>query len=629
MKKRIQFLIAGIVSAVIPFCSACESVENKTVELLDFTSFEKEVKLGSLYSLPPAIVVDKEGKDYKVEYVIENELAEVQVNNNQFVIENLKDYVITCNVSVGKEKVVTRTITLNVKDENAPIITLGTITPGFVGIEYTIPAIVTDDSGEIKSTDYTVEYVNGEEQISVPVQDGKFTPTQIGEYKITVSAMDMQANKAEDTFSMYVRTPILTNEVLSFSTPSDVTNVKAYGGENANTEYLSNFAGEQGVVKLGYNNTWPYLQFKPLREMTDYADYDQIVFKMYFPKAGEYANADGNYVKYMKFGNNTSDDLLPENVVKEFSADMYDKWVELVFDAEKFKEYWTDDMQFSMSGTAPRLWGNSTSGGEVTAGNYYLADISVRKSLNISSDEIVVSEGVATVPTLTVSTKSGRELTANEDYTVTSRVTYDYGVPDGYQTNDKTFVASEAGVTYTVTYEVEYEGFTYVFIKSLTISREYAENEVISFDYRADVEKVTVNGTTSTKTWLDSYEGEKGVLKASYTGAWPSLYFVPNQDMSKYASATKIVFRMYISNSGINPIKALVLGNRTGKDVTINLTAEQYNTWMDFEFDIEVFKEYWKTDGTINHYYASFWMYTNSTSETTDSSFYIAGIWVE
>ena len=612
------------------FLGACNT-DNQTVNLIDFSSYQKEVVLGTMYSLPPAIVEDEMGKEYRVEYVIENELSEVQVNNNQFVIENLKDYVIKCNVNLSSKNVITRVITLTVKDEKAPIITLGEIAPGFVGVEYAIPVTVTDDSGETVNIEYTVTYENGGEQINLPVEDGKFTPSQMGEYLVKVNATDMHGNEVEESFSTYVRLPIGANEVISFSTPTDVTKVKSYGGDSANVEYLSEFLGKQGVVKLSYGNVWPSLQFKPLRQMIDYTGYDEIVFTVYLPKSGEYANADGNYVKFMKFGNNSADDILPNNVDREFANDIYDKWVELVFDAEKFKEYWTDDMQFSLSGSAPRLWGNTTSGGNATTGSYYLADISVRKSLQLSSEDITVNQGVATVPELSVVTTSGEQLIENQDYTLNISVTYDYGIPAGYQPNDKTFTANETGVTYTVKYEVTLDGFTYVYVKNLVIPREYRQDEVLSFDFRADVNKVTLNGTTSAVDWVDNFEGENGVLKCTYTGVWPSLYFLPNQDMAKYANASKIIFRMYICNDGVNPIKALVLGNRTGKDVVINLTSGQYNTWLDFEFDIEVFNEYWKTDGTVNHYYASFWMYTNSVADANpaESNFYIADIRVE
>ena len=627
MKIKIKLLFLALTVFSLLFALACNTGAKDPIELVDFTSQEKQVTLGSMYSLPPAIVEDTNGNEYRVEYEIENSISQVQINNNQFVIENLSGYVITCKVQVSKDVTFSRTITLNVKDVKAPIVTLGVITPGFVGVEYVIPAEVTDDSGQISQIEYTVTC--GE--TSVPTIDGKFTPTQTGEHVITISATDTQNNTSQESFSIYVREPIALNEVIAFSTPTEVTSVKSYGGENPSAEYLSAFEGKTGVAKLNYGNVWPSLQFKPLRQMSDYAAYDEIVFTVYLPKTSINANADGNYVKYMKFGNNTIDDILPKNVDKEFSDNMYDRWVELVFDIEKFIEYWSDDMQFSLSSTAPRLWGNTTSGGTATAGSYYIADISVRTALNVTAEDITVNNGVATVPTLTVTTKQGTPLTENQDYFVSSTVTYDYGVPTGYQPNDVTFVADEIGVTYKVTYSVLCEGFTYVYVKNLILPREYGANEVMSFDARSDLSKITLNGTTTAIEWLNTYQGETGVLKATYTGVWPSLYFVPNQDMSKYANATKIVFRIYICNEGVNPIKAVVLGNKTGKDVTINLTSEQYDKWIDLEFDIEVFNEYWKTDGTINHYYASFWMYTNTVQDANveQSTFYIADISVK
>ncbi len=584
------------------FAVACNTNSNKTVELIDFDSYEEQITLGTMYSLPPAIVEDKEGNEYRVEYEIENSLSQVQINNNQFVIENLSDYVITCKVQVAKDKTLTRIITLKVKDEKAPIVTLGTIIPGFVGVEYVIPAEVTDDSGEQTQIEYTV-ICNG---TSVPTVDGKFTPTQTGEHVITVSATDTQNNTAEESFSIYVREPIGANEVIAFSTPTEITSIKSYGGENPSAEYLTTFEGKTGVAKLNYGNVWPSLQFKPLRQMSDYEPYDEIVFTIYLPKSSTNANTDGNYVKYMKFGNNTADDILPQNVVKDFTDDMYDKWIELVFDAEKFKEYWTDDMQFSLSSTAPRLWGYTTSGGTTTAGSYYIADISVRTALTITAEDITVNNGVATVPTLSVSTKEGTPLTVNEDYTVTSNVTYDYGVPTGYQPNDATFVADEVGVTYKVTYSVLCEGFTYVFVKTLTMPREYGVNEVISFDFASDMNNIKAWGGTATTEYLEEYQGEKGVVKLTYGNQWPFMQFKPLQKMANYADADEIIFRMYFPQVTVTETqKQWVQAWKIQKNNAIIASSINYpgnfggadlNKWIDVRFDAKTFIDNWTDD---------------------------------
>ena len=150
LKKSKKLLITAFLCFLTAFCGACNANSN-TVELVDFNSYEKQVTLGTLFSLPPAIVMDKNGKDYKVEYLIENPTSTAQINNNQFVIDTLDDYTITCLVTVSKKQVFTRVITLKVKDEKSPTVTFGTIAPAIIGQEYEIPVVVTDDSGLVTS----------------------------------------------------------------------------------------------------------------------------------------------------------------------------------------------------------------------------------------------------------------------------------------------------------------------------------------------------------------------------------------------------------------------------------------------------------------------------------------------
>ena len=356
-----------------------------------------------------------------------------------------------------------------------------------------------------------IKYTSLDEKICIVDESGLITFVGVGETTVTAEVCGLVA-------SVKVTSTVPATEVLSFDVESDINNIKAMGGSDASTEYLEEFEGEKGVAKLTYSNGWPFMHFKPIQKMANYADFDVIIFRMYFPKTEV-----PQYIKYWKLGNNNGGtNIFANNANGNFLGDQLNTWINLVFDAETFRTLWTDDIDLSSaSGNSSRLWGESTGG---NSGTYYVADISMKK---------------------------------------------------------------------------------------------YEDTEVLSFDHQMDLDNVANMTAEATKTWLKEFEGEKGVMKMEYTSAWPQFTFTPNQDKSIYANATKIFFRVYVSDEGVHPIKSLVLIDKASS----NLTATQYNTWIDLEYDITE----WKAASGAT----KFWMYSNNGTSQGNSCIYIANIWVE
>lgn len=370
-----------------------------------------------------------------------------------------------------------------------------------------------------------IQYKSENENVCTVDENGWVTFVNVGETKITASVCGVET-------TVDVVSTVPEYEVLSFDCESDINNIKAWGGDGASVEYLNTFEGENGVIKLTYNNQWPFMQFKPLRKMADYADYDEIIFRMYFPKD----TTNNQYVKAWKIQKNNAIVASAKNIPGNFNGDQLNTWIDIVYDAQTFIELWTDDMQLINSGNVPNLGGTANTG--AVGGEYYISDISVRK---------------------------------------------------------------------------------------------YIDGEVLSFDHRMDLDKVSGLPSVATKTWLNEFAGETGVMKIEHSAAaYPQFTFKTNLAQSAYEGKSKIIMRMYVPKDDIDnvyPLTNIVLGNSSdaSENCSINFSrADQYNTWINVEFtNIDTFIKYWFTSPSTS--IGKVW----SNGTKGPNCFYIAAIWVE
>ena len=185
------------------------TVNQSYVKLVDFEDITETVGLGENYVLPSGVAFDADGNDYRVVYEVKDWNGEkVTVTNGRFKVKELgkAKYIITCYAQIEEEKYLTRTITLDVVDRAAPVISNETMPYAFAGNEYTIRGVkITDNNNEVITPSYQVFDAEGTE---VAVENGKFTPNSTGEYTLKVTATDSFGNTSEKNIPIYVREPM-------------------------------------------------------------------------------------------------------------------------------------------------------------------------------------------------------------------------------------------------------------------------------------------------------------------------------------------------------------------------------------------------------------------------------------
>lgn len=74
----------------------------------------------------------------------------------------------------------------------------------------------------------------------------------------------------------------------------------------------------------------------------------------------------------------------------------------------------------------------------------------------------------------------------------------------------------------------------------------YGDERLIGFDKSSDISMFTASDDAATKVWLPEFNGEKGVIKASYTNQWQGLKFKVNKTLAELQAMTWDTFEMHI-----------------------------------------------------------------------------------
>ena len=117
-------------------------------------------------------------------------------------------------------------------------------------------------------------------------------------------------------------------------------------------------------------------------------------------------------------------------------------------------------------------------------------------------------------------------------------------------------------------------------------------DEILDFDEVDDLEKISQKRPEGRMSfeWLESYEGENGVLKMAYNDDCPTFYFTPAQALSAYTEYDYVVIRLYIVGNagtlhhfGLNEQNSYYDANVAddGKGGIV------YGQWVDYKFSIE------------------------------------------
>lgn len=178
---------------VITLCSCNNKTEGKT-ELVDFADETIYVAAYNDVSIAPYLVaIDESGNRYVGTATVTDESGNpVNVEFNLFEASSYQTYSVVITVEVSAEDVRKRTISVIALDGSAPIITFSN-EPGNsrVGTEYVLPEITAvKSSGEVFEPIIEIVLVDGKNEIKQTVENGKFTPSRAGSYKMTVTVTD-------------------------------------------------------------------------------------------------------------------------------------------------------------------------------------------------------------------------------------------------------------------------------------------------------------------------------------------------------------------------------------------------------------------------------------------------------
>ena len=616
MRKKSLCLLATLALAVGFTFVGCNKEDENVITLDNFDNIEVSALLDGSYTLPIGNVSDTDGNDYKVTYAVKTASGkDVSVNNNAFWIKSFEDHVITCSATIAEGDVRTRTITVKVKDEGAPVVTFGKVKKGMVGTQYTLPEItVFDSSLEALTPSVKLYKLNGEEKgAEVALSDGKFTPTAMGYYTLEATATDSSGNTATESAKIYVRAPIGTNEVLSFTYEQDAENV-GWTQTNGNITWLEEYEQETGVVRFNYTGKqWANaFTFIPLCDAssasTVYTNYDELVVRMYIANTSEFTN-------YFTHPDNKLvitqyDDLgvalatyQSKNVIE------YNKWVDYRFNINALRAFDMEELNVYKA----KLWGygvkNMNGETEVAHdGEFYVSDISVVKEI-----EMYIEGNTCVNDTVTITNEYND---VNAIVTVTA--------PDGTVTtlDDGTYDITQKGA-----HSVWVRGDGYFARGTFTATRAYTANEFMSFDYAEDIDSAYTTASspaTATLTIEESYQGETGVLKLDWNGnKWPALAIKPIQNQSVFANYDYVVIRMYVPTE--SPVKYLKINNIAGSAYEPLDKTVYMGEWHNYVFDIRAFAE-WSDDYTVNDLWSNQYRIWSEFDGVTEGQIYISDI---
>ena len=647
--------------------SSSSSQSESYVKLVDFENATETVGLGEYYTLPSGVVFDEDGYDYKVTYEVKDANGEkVTPTNSRFKVTKLGEakYIITCYAKIEADKYMTRTITLNVVDRAAPEIICNEVPYALVGEEYTIQGVeIVDNTGETIVPTYQLFDASGTE---VTITNGKFTPAEKGVYTLKVTATDSANNVGTGETPIYV---LAKNEVNGFSSEEQMTNTIALADFTA--EWLANYEGKDGVVKLTSSASWAYFAFMQLQDMSAYEGYEYVVVRMLVPETTEVS--DSFY--------------LGEAEGQTFGATR-GEWVEYAFSGDTFRTIWSKedfhawnkminmrvggeiyiDEVFMMNDVSDlnlnAVVTNVTSAGEdlmdgdvfsialpsnapanaeisvvdpngnevtdltqITAkfGNYtvvitcdgYLGEVT--QTINVKGTFNFELVGENSVRGKEVTLKSYKATKGDQDVTQSAEVQINVTM-DGYTgtiavSNGK-FTAPFTGAEYKVEYVVTLEGKTYKYYDAVTVASVYqvANNEVISF--AEPVQMAKVHTYDSSVEWVAEYQGKTGVAKFTAKN-WGYFGFETMQEMSKYEDATTLVIRMYIETADY--YGSLWFGGALVHEAG----AVEAGKWVEYRFPIETFKNNWAKTAADDYVWTADDIWSMALSVGSEGVFYI------
>lgn len=183
--------------------AACKN--SGTVRIEGWNDETQTAVLGSCYETENLAAKDENGKEYDVSVNVYHKTNgnEVPLIYGKFDIIDIQGYNVVYTAKDGDTETAKKTVSVNVKDEGAPVIFVGVGRFAELGKRYEFPEItVTDDSGEAAALKKQVLAPDGKE---IACDNLGFTPNAIGAYTVKLTATDASGNAGEKSFAVICR----------------------------------------------------------------------------------------------------------------------------------------------------------------------------------------------------------------------------------------------------------------------------------------------------------------------------------------------------------------------------------------------------------------------------------------
>ena len=214
-KRAAAILLA--LSLAAGYSAAFAACKNSgTVRIEGWYDETQTAVLGSCYETEDLVAKDENGKEYDVTVNVYHKTNgnEVPLIYGKFDIIDIQGYNVVYTAKDGDTEAAKKKVSVNVKDEGAPVISVGGGRFAELGKRYEFPEItVTDDSGEAAALTKRVLAPDGKE---FACDDRGFTPNEIGAYTVKLTATDASGNAGEKSFAVICRRATEKNEIESF-----------------------------------------------------------------------------------------------------------------------------------------------------------------------------------------------------------------------------------------------------------------------------------------------------------------------------------------------------------------------------------------------------------------------------
>ncbi len=545
-KKRKWFV--GVLLAVLSVgCSllgvACKDTEEKQATLVDFTDATVYADYKSDFSINPYLTaIDDQGGVHKgTATVVDGQGNTVELFSNRFKIASVDNYTATVRVTLG-ETDYTRTLTIDVLDKTAPVISVGQFVAR-KGQECAPEITVSKFEAEEITPSFKVYSILGEEANALTVTDGKFTPTNEGVHKMVVTAEDQYGTVSTLEHEFYVRSYM--NVLQSFDVQTSTADVlKSTTGANYDTEengfynvWHENYQGRTGVVETVTTSGGKYgmgkvaLRFNRTAEELAAMQFDYI-------SVWAWINGEDGQTYQVNAGNAVLEQEVQANAWQEIR--IYKE------DIESEKSYWYNDTKGYQGA---RDWFNHAHAQDGTGDylfNIKLPQATDQNDLTTQSDAVKiyldsVSYANVNVSQFTAPTSAGESFTlptAKLLDETTALLTDEYQVKAellgvGVLTVENNAIQIPYGGDYVITYSFSYGGIAYT--KEITFTVPRVLGAGVLEDFSTPTSSASVRdgekglSTTTTSTWLERKADSTGTEKTGVVqialGTGKTLYF--------------------------------------------------------------------------------------------------------